>query len=118
MTLETQITVLISLAVAALLTVTAKYLIDIIQTLKKNVKTTNLGWMIEMTIEAGCLLAEKMFKSGEGQKKLAFVLNYVKSEAQRLGINIDMVEVTNLINKFVDEVINEGKKKDGTQPTK
>ena len=115
MTLETQITVLISLAVAALLTVTAKYLIDIIQTLKKNVKTTNLGWMIEMTIEAGCLLAEKMFKSGEGQQKLGFVLNYVKMEALRMGITVDTTEVIRLINKFVDDVINEGKKKDAVQ---
>lgn len=116
MGLETQITILITLAVGAALAVLTKYSIEIWQMVRKNIKTNQYGWMIELTVEAGCLLAEKLFKSGEGQKKLAFVLNYVKTEAQRMGVNIDMVEVTNMINKFVDDVINEGKKKDGTQP--
>ena len=106
MTIENQLSILIGLAIAALISFIGKSVVDSIAKLKNFYKKGEYSWAIDMTIEAACLLAEKMFKSGEGKKKLEFVLNYVKTEALRMGVDIDMVEVTNKINKFVDEVIN------------
>lgn len=110
MTIETQVTLLIGMAIATLFAVFTKYTLDIIEYVKSKSKASGYGWAVNMAIEAGCEMAEKMFQSGEGQKKLEFVLQYAEDEAKRMGIKFDKVQATEIINKYVEDVINAARK--------
>jgi hypothetical protein len=62
-------------------------------------------WAIKMMIEAAALTAEKMFLGqGRGEEKLNFVLNWVRDEAAKEGLNFDVDAVTKWVTEFVDEM--------------
>ena len=116
MNIETQTTLLIGMAIATLFAAFTKYTLDIIAHIRKNAKASGYGWAVDMAIEAGCEMAEKMFKSGEGQQKLNFVLQYAADEAARMGIKFDKVKAIESINKYVNDVINKTRKDVDEEP--
>lgn len=65
---------------------------------------------VDFAIEIACTLAEKLFESGEGQKKLEFAVEYVVGMAKQYGITLDEKAIIDAINKYVEEVINAGRK--------
>ena len=65
---------------------------------------------VDFAIEMACTFAEKLYASGDGKEKLRFAVEYVVGMAKQYGITLDEQTIIDAINKYVEEVINAGRK--------
>ena len=101
----TKILLLVLGAVLAWLTVVliAKY---------REAKTSPYGEYFKFIVGAICDAAEIAFDGpGRGKEKFEWVMNLLAEECATQGIIFDAVAVSQLVEKYVDEIINAGRDK-------
>lgn len=93
-----------------LLTVLLGYIVVGLSNLRNLMKARNQEFVLDFFIQALCDAAELMFDGkGRGKEKLAWVLGLVEKECGKRNIHFDVVAVTDVIEKFVREVINKSR---------
>jgi hypothetical protein len=93
-----------------LITVVLTYIAAGLSNLRKMMKERNQEFVLDFFIHALCDAAELMFTGeGRGKEKLAWVVGLVEKECEKKGLKFDVVAVTDVIEKFVQEVINKAR---------